>query len=89
MVEVAAAGFDSSAQRLRLDVSQRAEINFEMKVGAVTQNIEVQEVAAILQTENSTLSNLRTEKAIKELPLNGRIFAQLIGLAPGAMPAQT
>jgi hypothetical protein len=43
----------------------------------------------VLQTETSTLSNLRSERAIKDLPLNSRNFAQLIGLAAGAMPAQT
>jgi outer membrane receptor protein involved in Fe transport len=43
----------------------------------------------VLQTETSTLSNLRTEKAIKDLPLNGRNFAQLLQLSAGVMPAQT
>ena len=89
VVEASAQGFEKMAQRLRLDVNQRAEINFELKVGAVAQSVEVREVVPVLQTETSTLSNLRTEKAIKDLPLNGRNFAQLIGLAPGAMPAQT
>lgn len=89
VVEVAAAGFETKGQRLRLDVSQRAELNFDLQLGTLTQNIIVQEVIPVLQTENSTLSNLRSERAIRELPLNGRNFAQLIGLAPGAMPAQT
>ncbi|MBI3678979.1 MAG: TonB-dependent receptor [Acidobacteria bacterium] len=89
VVEVEAQGFEKGARRVLLEVSQRVSLDFDLAVGAVTQTVEVKEAGAILQTETSTLSNLRTEKAIKDLPLNGRNFAQLIGLAAGAMPAQT
>src|SRR5262249_3896768 len=89
IVEVTAAGFEKVARRLRLDVNQRAELNIDLQVGAVAQSVEVKDIVPILQTETSTLSNLRTEKAIKDLPLNGRNSALLIGLARGAMPAQS
>ena len=64
-------------------------LDFDLVVGAVQQSVEVRDIGAVLQTETSTLSNLRTERAIKDLPLNSRNFAQLIGLAAGAMPAQS
>jgi len=89
VVEAELAGFEKAAKRVRLDVSQRAAVDFDLVVGAITQTVNVEDFAALLQTETSTLSNLRTEKAIKELPLNGRNFAQLINLAAGVMPAQT
>ncbi len=63
---------EENTGRLRLDVSRRVPVDFGLAVGAVTQSVEVTEAGAILQTESSTLSNLRTEKAIKDLPLNGR-----------------
>ena len=47
------------------------------------------DVTPVLQTETVTLSNLRTEKTIRDLPLNGRNFAQLLQLSAGVMPAQT
>jgi len=89
VVEVEATGFDRAARSVELTVSQRVSVNFEMKVGSVTTSVDVQATASVLQTESATLSNLRTERQIKDLPLNGRNFANLIGLAPGAMPAQT
>lgn len=89
VVEVETPGFERAARSVELTVSQRVSVNFELKVGAVTTSVDVQAVSAVLQTESATLSNLRTERQIKDLPLNGRNFANLIGLAPGAMPAQT
>jgi hypothetical protein len=89
VVEVEAPGFDRSGQSLQLAVSQQVRLSFELKVGAVSTTIDVQAAPAALQTESATLSNLRTERQIKDLPLNGRNFANLIGLAAGAMPAQT
>ncbi len=89
VVEVEATGFERAARRIQVEVSQRAAVDFDLAVGSVTAAVEVQDAAGILQTEASTLSNLRSEKAIKDLPLNSRNFAQLIGLSAGAMPAQS
>ena len=89
VITAAADGFERAARRAQLDVSQRAVIDFDLAVGSVTQEVTVVAVSPILQTESSTLSNVRTEKAIKDLPLNGRNFAQLLQLSAGVMPAQT
>ncbi|HWC00944.1 MAG TPA: Plug domain-containing protein, partial [Bryobacteraceae bacterium] len=86
---IEATGFQKAARRIHIDVSQRAEVNFDLAVGSVTQEVEVAAVAPVLQTESATLSNLRNEKAIRDLPLNGRNFAQLLQLSAGVMPAQT
>jgi hypothetical protein len=88
-IEVEAAGFEKAAKRTRLDVAQRAQLDFELQLGSISQTVKVQESAPVLQAETSTLSNLRNERAIKDLPLNGRNFAQLIGLASGSMPTNT
>jgi outer membrane receptor protein involved in Fe transport len=89
VVEARAKGFESAAKRVQLDVSMRLEVDFELVVGAVTSTVAVKDQADVLQTETSTLSNLRSEKAIQDLPLNSRNFAQLITLATSAMPAQS
>src|SRR5262249_43900052 len=88
-IEVPAKGFDADARRVQLDVPNRLEVDFALVVGSVTETVAVPELAGVLQTETSTLSNLRTEKAIQDLPLNSRNFAQLITLSPSAMPAQS
>jgi len=88
-VEARNPGFQPSAKRFTLEITQRAVVDFELQVGQVTEVVEVQDVAPILQTETATLSGLRTERAVKDLPLNGRNFAQLIQLSAGVTPAQT
>ncbi len=74
-VEVRSEGFEPAAKRFELEVNQRAVVDFELTIGSVTEVIEVLDIAPVLQTESATLSNLRTEKAIKDLPLNGRNWA--------------
>ncbi len=88
-VEVRSDGFEPAAKRFQLEVNQRAVVDFDLNLGTVTEVVEVLDVAPLLQTESATLSNLRTEKAIKDLPLNGRNWAQLILLSSGAQPADT
>jgi hypothetical protein len=88
-VTVTAKGFESAAKRLQLDVSQRATVDFDLTLGTLTQEVAVVDATPVLQTETSTLFNLRTEKAIKDLRLNGSNFAQLLQLSAGVMPAQT
>jgi len=89
VVEVRAKGFESAAKRIQLDLSQRFEVDFDLVVGSVSETVAVTAVAGTLQTESATLSNLRSEQAVKDLPLNSRNFAQLITLSAGAMPAQS
>ncbi|MEX2261432.1 MAG: TonB-dependent receptor [Bryobacteraceae bacterium] len=88
-VEVEAQGFRKMARSLPLDVSQRAVVDFDLPVGSVSEEVIVSGEAPVLQTETATLSNLRTEQTIKDLPLNGRNFAQLIQLSAGVTPTQT
>ena len=54
-----------------------------MEIGEISQTVEVKGSAPIVDTESPTIGSVTTEKAITQLPLNGRDFTQLIGLAPG------
>ena len=55
-----------------------------MQVGLVAETITVTAASPLLQTDTSTLSALVTEKAVQDLPVNGRNFVRLVQLAPGA-----
>lgn len=88
-VEVQFTGFNTERERLTLEVAQRAAINFVLSPGSTSNTVDVIATAAQLETESSSLSNMRTETAVENLPLDGRNFANLMGLAPGATPAQT
>jgi hypothetical protein len=88
-VEIEVTGFNKVVENVRLEVGARAAANATLAVGSNTETVEVQATAQLLDTESSSVSNLRTEEAVKDLPLNGRNFAELVGLGAGAIPAQT
>src|SRR5271165_6119930 len=88
-LEFEAPGFGKVQEHVRLEVGQRADADAALVVGGGTQLVTVEATNQLLETETSTVSNLRTEEAVKDLPLNGRNFAELIGLGAGVVPAQT
>jgi hypothetical protein len=88
-IEVKVEGFKRLHQSIRLEVGQRISSNLVLPVGNSSETVEVQADAATLQTDSSTIENLRTEEAVRDLPLNGRSFAGLVGLGAGAVPAHT
>ena len=89
IVEFEAPGFGKVQEHIRLEVGQRAAADAILTVGQNTQTITVEATNELLESETSTVSNLRTEQAVKDLPLNGRNFAELLGLGAGVVPAQT
>ena len=84
-----AQGFGKVQERVRLEVGERFAADAALPVGNATATVTVEATNALLDTETSTVSNLRTEEAVKDLPLNGRNFAELVGLGAGVVPAQT
>ena len=62
----------------------RADVALD--VGDVSERIEVAATAPLVQTENSTMSQVVAGRAVEELPLNGRNILNLVALAPGVVP---
>ena len=88
-VQVEYPGFSKVEEHVRLEVGGRVGADAVLVVGKATETIEVQAAGNALETESSDVSNLRSEEAVKDLPLNGRNFAELLGLGAGVVPAQT
>jgi hypothetical protein len=86
-VEISVPGFKKEVEKVRLEVGQRVSVDAALALGATSETIEVQATGELLETESSSVSNLRSEEAVKNLPLNGRNFAELVGLGAGAVPA--
>ena len=77
-------GFKQSVRRgITLVVGQQATINFQLEVGNIEQQVTVTEEAPLVDTTPSTTSGLVGEKEVKDLPLNGRSFDQLLTLNVG------
>src|SRR5947209_5560753 len=84
---VVAKGFQKyTAQKIKLDVAERARIDVSLTVGAMSEEITVTgESVAQVETQSSDLANTITGRQINQLELNGRNFTQLVVLAPGVV----
>jgi hypothetical protein len=82
---VDATGFSPvSLSGITVTVAQFARADVQLKVGAVTERIEVATRAGVLETERPTLSSVVSHTQITQLPFNGRYsLGGLIALAPG------
>jgi hypothetical protein len=70
---------------LVLSAEQQAGTNFSLTVGQVSEKVEVGANAEAVETESAALQQVVNERAITELPLNGRNPADLVFLTPGTV----
>jgi hypothetical protein len=71
---------------IRLEVNQVARVDVSMRPGAITENIQVTTTAApLLEGNTSDVGQVIESKAVSDLPLNGRNFAQLAILGTGVI----
>jgi hypothetical protein len=84
-VRAESAGFQTSIHpTLILELNQTARVNFEMKVGEVTQTIEVTAAPPLLNTDTMQLGTVIDDKINQALPLATRNYIQLTLLVPGS-----
>jgi len=80
------AGFRTEVKTgITLAIGQRAEVNLMLVVGGVQQSINVEETALQLAVTTTDFSGLVGEQQVKNLPLNGRSYDQLLTLNPGVV----
>src|SRR5579871_2014084 len=85
-IKVEAQGFQSEVRNgVRLQVQQEARLDFQLKVGSLTEAVEVTGGAPLLTTENATVGTVIDNQRIVDLPLNGRNFTALIALSPNVV----
>ena len=79
-------GFKAAVRTgIDLAVGQEAVVNLRLEIGEFTQAVVVSAEAPVVNTTTSSVSGLVEERQVKELPLNGRSFDNLITLNPGAI----
>ncbi len=71
------------ANSVELHVSSTAVVNAQLQLGAATEQITVEANAVQVQTTSAQLGEVVNGQQVRELPLNGRSFAQLTLLQPG------
>src|SRR5579862_3052370 len=84
-VEATASGFQKVAYPpFVLVLNQTARIGFQMKVGKISESVEVIGQTPLLQTQSSEVSTLIDANTTVSLPLASRNYLQLTLLTPGA-----
>ncbi len=87
-VSVAIPGFETYTKSGNvLEVGSNIAVNVQMTVGSQDQKIEVQAEGLALQTEDVSFKQTIDQKAVTEMPLNGRRMTDLITLSGGSAPA--
>jgi carboxypeptidase family protein len=85
-IEAQAQGFGSQVvSGLTLEVSRIVVQNFQLKLGDVTQRVEVTADSQNVETSTITVGQVINQKTVQEIPLNGRHFVDLGLLIPGSV----
>ncbi len=83
-IEVSKAGFQNSVRSgVTLSVGSAPVLDIQLTVGQASQTVTVSAEASQVETTTAAVSSLVNQTQMRELPLNGRNFEQLILLAPG------
>jgi hypothetical protein len=89
-VSAAKDGFSTQTQTgLRLVVGQSAEVDLSLAVGQVQQEVTVAAAPATVELSTQQTSGLVDERQVKELPLNGRSYDELMTLNPAIVNYST
>jgi len=87
-LEAALPGFRTFVQTgIVLQVNSNPVINPALEVGQVSEQVEVQANAALVETRSQGVGSVMENQRILELPLNGRQVTDLIELSGAATPA--
>jgi len=83
-IRAEAAGFRALVRKgVSLAVGETVVLDFNVEPGPLEQEITVTASVPLVNTQTSELSYLVSERAIRELPLNGRNYTDLALLQPG------
>jgi Carboxypeptidase regulatory-like domain/TonB-dependent Receptor Plug Domain len=85
-LRISAEGFSAREIRVQLTVSQQLRLDAQLKVGGTVETLDViaGEGGVAVETQNSQLSNVVTERQVKDLPLISRNPYDLVALSAGA-----
>src|SRR5439155_7759835 len=76
-------GFKAAASEpFEVQVQQVVRLDMVLQLGQISETVEVAATADLLQAETATVGAVVENKIITELPLNGRQYLNLVGLAP-------
>jgi Carboxypeptidase regulatory-like domain len=85
-LEAAVSGFKAAVRKgITVTVGASVTVDIELTVGEVQQKVEVEAIPPQLETTDASMGGVVGEAAVRELPLNGRDWLQLVTLQPGVV----
>ncbi len=83
-ITVTKTGFQTAVRAgITVTVGSAQTIDFQLTIGQTNQSVNVSAEVSQVETTNANVSSLVNQTQMRELPLNGRDWEQLILLAPG------
>jgi hypothetical protein len=83
-VSAEAQGFTKAVStQFMLEVSRDVRMDLKLRPGAANETVEVSAESSLVDTTDATLNGVLSNKAIEELPVQGRDFQNLLELHPG------
>jgi hypothetical protein len=83
-VSVEAATFQKSiVDSVKVNIGANPQLRFTLKVGQVSQSVEVSAEEVTVDTSQSEVSNMISTQQLQDLPLNQRSFTALVTQQPG------
>ncbi len=85
-ISASSAGFSTEVQQgVHVNVASAVTLDFSLSPGEVQQDVQVSSQALAIDTTSAALGNTMDTRQIDELPMNGRDYARLSLLTPGAV----
>ena len=86
-LEISKTGFATFVQSgVVLQVASNPTIDVTLKVGAVSEQVQVEANSALVETQATGVGNVMETQRIVELPLNGRVATDLVQYTGAAIP---
>jgi Carboxypeptidase regulatory-like domain len=83
-IQATQSGFQTVIHKgVTLSVGASVVVDFSLPVGKISETVNVEGNVSQVETTTSEVSTLISPQQMRDLPLNGRNFEQLITLAPG------
>jgi Carboxypeptidase regulatory-like domain len=84
LVQAESSGFAVARRSLQLEVGQQATLDVILTVGPDSQTVTAVAAAELLKTADASVGEVVDQRAVAQLPLNGRMLVDLMLTVPGA-----
>ena len=85
-VAASARGFASFQEKITLEVDQNLALDFDLQVASLSQSVSVHAGSVVMDSTQTSVSEVIEPQDIANLPLNGRMVLDLVLTVPGAHP---